>query len=135
MFTCSAPESFHWKMERINKLFHPSWSRKRLIQLQEFFNDKPLNSAICIGDTCKRCHSCYYKQTFSEKSSLLCEYCCIICILTHKKHNFSKLELSVSFISLVPDEIKTSALTGDTGYDSYLRDAHRQVLLYLKKTK
>lgn len=32
-----------------------------------------------------------------------------------------------SFISLVPDEIKTSALTGDTGYDTYLRDAHRQV--------
>lgn len=31
-----------------------------------------------------------------------------------------------SFISLVPDEIKTSALTGDTGYDTYLRDAHRQ---------
>lgn len=31
-----------------------------------------------------------------------------------------------SFISLVPDEIKTSALTGDTGYDTYLRDAHKQ---------
>lgn len=31
-----------------------------------------------------------------------------------------------SFISLVPDEIKTSALTGDSGYDTYLRDAHRQ---------
>ena len=41
----------------------------------------------------------------------------------------------ISFISLVPDEIKTSALTGDTGYDTYLRDAHRQVLLYLKKVK
>ena len=43
--------------------------------------------------------------------------------------------MSISFISLVPDEIKTSALTGDTGYDTYLRDAHRQVLLYLKKAK
>lgn len=32
-----------------------------------------------------------------------------------------------SFISLVPDEIKTSALIGDAGYDTYLRDAHRQV--------
>lgn len=31
-----------------------------------------------------------------------------------------------SFISLVPDEIKTSALIGDAGYDTYLRDAHRQ---------
>ena len=41
--------------------------------------------------------------------------------------------MSISFISLVPDEIKTSALTGDTGYDTYLRDAHRQVLLYPKK--
>ena len=35
--------------------------------------------------------------------------------------------LFFSFISLVPDEIKTSALTGDSGYDTYLRDAHRQV--------
>ena len=32
-----------------------------------------------------------------------------------------------SFISLVPDEIKTSTLTGDAGYDTYLRDAHKQV--------
>lgn len=31
-----------------------------------------------------------------------------------------------SFILLVPDEIKTSALTGDSGYDTYLKDAHRQ---------
>lgn len=39
----------------------------------------------------------------------------------------SEQDLFFSFISLVPDEIKTSALTGDTGYDTYLRDAHRQV--------
>ena len=51
------------------------------------------------------------------------------------EETFSKLEMSISFISLVPDEIKTSALTGDTGYDTYLRDAHRQVLLYLTKVK
>ena len=35
-----------------------------------------------------------------------------------------------SFISLVPDEIKTSTLTGDAGYDTYLRDAHKQVHSY-----
>ena len=32
-----------------------------------------------------------------------------------------------SFLSLVPEEVKSSAQTGDTGYDTYLRDAHRQV--------
>ncbi|KAK3723849.1 hypothetical protein QZH41_019513, partial [Actinostola sp. cb2023] len=31
-----------------------------------------------------------------------------------------------SFLSLVPEQVKSSALTGDTGYDTYLRDAHKQ---------
>ena len=84
LFTCkllvSVPKSFHWKMERINKLFHPSDHETEnnsclLIHLQEFFNDKPLNGAIC---TCKWWHTCDWKQTFTKKSSVLCEYCCIL---------------------------------------------------------
>ncbi|XP_032219028.2 FHF complex subunit HOOK interacting protein 2A isoform X2 [Nematostella vectensis] len=31
-----------------------------------------------------------------------------------------------SFLSLVPNEVKSSLLTGDAGYDTYLRDAHQQ---------
>lgn len=28
---------------------------------------------------------------------------------------------------LLPDNLKTSQLAGDSGYDTYLRDAHKQV--------
>ncbi|XP_031568574.1 protein FAM160B1-like isoform X2 [Actinia tenebrosa] len=31
-----------------------------------------------------------------------------------------------SFLSLVPEQVKSSALAGDTGYDMYLGDAHKQ---------
>lgn len=35
-----------------------------------------------------------------------------------------------SFLCLVPDEAKSSYHVEGTGYDTYLRDAHRQVNLY-----
>ncbi len=34
---------------------------------------------------------------------------------------------SCSFLCLVPDEAKSSYQVEGTGYDTYLRDAHRQV--------
>lgn len=35
----------------------------------------------------------------------------------------------LSFLCLVPDEAKSSYHVEGTGYDTYLRDAHRQVSL------
>ena len=32
-----------------------------------------------------------------------------------------------SFLGMVPNEAKSSYQSADTGYDAYLRDAHRQV--------
>ena len=32
-----------------------------------------------------------------------------------------------SFLSLLPEELKSSYQTADSGYDMYLRDAHKQV--------
>jgi len=45
-----------------------------------------------------------------------------------------KLLISVacSFLCLVPDEAKSSYHVEGTGYDTYLRDAHRQVRLVLQ---
>lgn len=37
-----------------------------------------------------------------------------------------------SFLCLVPDEAKSSYQVEGTGYDTYLRDAHRQVRLLLQ---
>ena len=35
------------------------------------------------------------------------------------------------WLHMLPDEAKTSLHTGETGYDSYLRDAHLQVSVSL----
>lgn len=41
--------------------------------------------------------------------------------------NVPTLTCSCSFLCLVPDEAKSSYQVEGTGYDTYLRDAHRQV--------
>lgn len=42
-------------------------------------------------------------------------------------HLSLSLWLLLSFLCLVPDEAKSSYQVEGTGYDTYLRDAHRQV--------
>ena len=83
LFTCkllvSVPKSFHWKMERINKLFHPS---DHETESNWFIYESSSMTNLCIvrfvGDTCKWQHTGDWKQTLTKKSSVLCEYCCIL---------------------------------------------------------
>lgn len=44
----------------------------------------------------------------------------------------SPVQFCCSFLCLVPDEAKSSYQVEGTGYDTYLRDAHRQVRLTLQ---
>jgi hypothetical protein len=47
-----------------------------------------------------------------------------------KYENISVIDyglFALSFLCLVPDEAKSSYHVEGTGYDTYLRDAHRQV--------
>lgn len=83
LFTCkllvSVPKSFHWKMERINKLFHPSdHETENNWFIYESSSMTNLWMVRFVGDTCKWRHTCDWKQTFTKKSSVLCEYCCIL---------------------------------------------------------
>ena len=48
-------------------------------------------------------------------------------VLRNKMKDIVTLIYLFSFLFLLPGEAKSSAELGDNGYDSYLRDAHRQV--------
>lgn len=60
-------------------------------------------------------------------------------VLEHRKRSswylkkkMSPVQFWCSFLCLVPDEAKSSYQVEGTGYDTYLRDAHRQVRLTLQ---
>lgn len=52
-----------------------------------------------------------------------------------KKSKTITVKFCCSFLCLVPDEAKSSYHVEGTGYDTYLRDAHRQVRLMLQVVK
>lgn len=65
-----------------------------------------------------------------------------VCLKSSAAYRFKRnktktvtVKFCCSFLCLVPDEAKSSYHVEGTGYDTYLRDAHRQVRLMLQMVK
>lgn len=72
---------------------------------------------------CQQVRSLFEKQCSIQSKGIL------------KKSKTITVKFYCSFLCLVPDEAKSSYHVEGTGYDTYLRDAHRQVRLMLQVVK